>query len=149
MACYPDPTWLAGWPADPGDWKGLAGRGTGTNRDQHVGNTAFQTCVFSHQVVSNSLWPHELQHTRPPCPSSPRVCSSSRPLNHDTIQPSHPLLSSSPPAFNLSQQYDIFPWVSSSHHMAKVLELQLQHQFFSEYSGLISFRMDWFDLLAV
>ena len=33
--------------------------------------------------------------------------------------------------------------------MAKVLEFQLQHQFFSEYSGLISFRMDWLDLLAV
>ena len=126
MACCPDPTWLAGWPAGPGDWKGLAGRRTDTNRDQYVGNTAFQTCVFSCQVVSNSLRSYALRHTRLPCPSSyPSVCSSSCPLNHDTIQPSHPLLSSSPPAFNLSQQYNIFQWVSSSHQVVKVLELQL------------------------
>ena len=39
--------------------------------------------------------------------------------------------------------------VSSSHQVAKVLELQLQHQSSNEYSGLISFRIDWFDLLAV
>ena len=38
-------------------------------------------------------------------------------------------------------------WVSSWHYMAKVLELQLQPQSFSEYSGLISFRIDWFDRL--
>ena len=42
-----------------------------------------------------------------------------------------------------------FQWVGSSYQVAKVLELQLQHQSFSEYSGLISFRIDWFDLLAV
>ena len=48
----------------------------------------------------------------------------------DAIQPSHPLLSPSPPAFNLSQHQGLFKWVSSSHHVAKVMELQLQHQFF-------------------
>ena len=48
----------------------------------------------------------------------------------DAIQPSHPLLSSSPPAFNLSQHWDLFQWVSSSHQVAKVLEFQLQHQSF-------------------
>ena len=48
----------------------------------------------------------------------------------DAIQPSHPLLSPSPPAFNLSQHQGLFKWVSSSHQMAKVLEFQLQHQFF-------------------
>ena len=47
----------------------------------------------------------------------------------DTIQPSHPLLSPSPPAFNLSQHQSLFQWVSS-HQMAKVLELQLQHRSF-------------------
>ena len=66
----------------------------------------------------------------------------------DAIQPSHPLLSPSPPAFSISQHQGLFQWVSSSHQVAKVLEFQLQHQSFSEYSGLISFRMDWFDLLA-
>ena len=39
-------------------------------------------------------------------------------------------------------------WVSSWHQVAKVLGLQLQHQSFNEYSGWISFRIDWFDLLA-
>ena len=47
----------------------------------------------------------------------------------DAIQPSHPLSSSSP-AFNLSQHQGLFQWVSSSHQVAKVLELQLQHQSF-------------------
>ena len=48
----------------------------------------------------------------------------------DTIQPSHPLSSPSPPTFNLSQHQDLFKWVSSSHQVAKVLEFQLQHQSF-------------------
>ena len=48
----------------------------------------------------------------------------------DPIQPSHPLSSPSPPAFNLSQQQSLFQWVSSSYQVAKVLELQLQHQSF-------------------
>ena len=45
----------------------------------------------------------------------------------DAIQPSHPLSSSSPPAFNLSQHQGLFQWVGFSHQVAKVLELQLQH----------------------
>ena len=48
----------------------------------------------------------------------------------DAIQPSPPLSSPSPPAFNLSQHQDLFKWVSSSHQEAKVLEFQLQHQYF-------------------
>ena len=67
----------------------------------------------------------------------------------NAIQPSHPLSSPSLPAFNLPQHQGLFQWVSSSHQMAKVLELQLQHQSFQWKSGLISFRTDWFDLLAV
>ena len=67
----------------------------------------------------------------------------------DAIQPSYPLLSPSSPTFNLSQHQGLFKWVSSLHEVAKVLEFQLQHQSFKEYSGLISFRRDWLDLLAV
>ena len=67
----------------------------------------------------------------------------------DAIQPSHPLSSPSPPTFNLSQHQGLFKWVSSLHHVAKVLELQIQHQSSNEYSGLISFRMDWLDLPVV
>ena len=48
----------------------------------------------------------------------------------DAIQPSHPLSSPSPPAFNLSQHQGLFQWVSSSHQGAKALEFQLQHQSF-------------------
>ena len=48
----------------------------------------------------------------------------------DAIQPSHPLLSPSSPAFNLSQHQGLFKWVSSSHQAAKVLEFQFQHQSF-------------------
>ena len=48
----------------------------------------------------------------------------------DPIQPSHPLSSPSPPAFNLSQHQGLFKWVSSWHQVAKVLEFQLQHQSF-------------------
>ena len=46
------------------------------------------------------------------------------------IQPSHPLLPSSPPAFSLSQHQSLFQWIGSLHKMAKVSQLQLQHQFF-------------------
>ena len=62
----------------------------------------------------------------------------------DTIQPSRSLLLPSPPAFSLSQHQGLFQCVSSSHQVAKVLELQHQAP-----SGLISFRTDWFDFLAV
>ena len=49
---------------------------------------------------------------------------------NDAIQPSHPLSPSSPLALNLSRHQGLFQWVSSSHQVAKVLELQLQHQSF-------------------
>ena len=48
----------------------------------------------------------------------------------DAIQPSHPLLSPSPPAPNPSQHQSLFQWVNSSHEVAKVLEFQLRHQSF-------------------
>ena len=67
----------------------------------------------------------------------------------DTIQPSHPLSSASPPAFNLSQHQGLFKWVSSLHQVAKVLESQLQHQSFQWTPRTDLFRMDWLDLLAV
>ena len=67
----------------------------------------------------------------------------------DAIQPSHPLLSPSPPAPNRSQHQGLLQGVSSSHQVAKVLEFQPQHQSSNEHPGLISFRMDQLDLLAV
>ena len=86
---------------------------------------------FSRSVVSDSLRPHELQHASPPCPSpTPRVYSNSwwcHPLSHS-------LLSPSPPAFSLSHHQSLFQRVSSSHPLAKVLDLQ--HQFFMWNAGL-------------
>ena len=67
----------------------------------------------------------------------------------EAIQPSHPLSSPSPPVLNLSQDQGLFKWVSSSHQVAKVLEFLLQHHPSNEHPGLISFRMDLFDLLEV
>ena len=67
----------------------------------------------------------------------------------DAIQPSHPLSSPSPPALNLSQHQGLFKGVSSSHQVAKVLEFSFSISPSNENSRLISFRMDWLDLLAV
>ena len=72
----------------------------------------------------------------------------------NAIQPSHSLSYTSLPALNLSQHQGLFQWVSSSYQVAKVLELRLQHQSFHNTSydlltSLISFRIDWLDLLAV
>ena len=100
--------------------------------------------------MSDSLQPHEPQHTRPPCPSPtpgvyPKPCSLS--------QWCHPTISSSVVPFSSCPQYfpyqGLFQWISSLHQVAKVLEFQLQHQSFQEHPGLISFRMGSLDLLAV
>ena len=86
---------------------------------------------FSHSIVSDSLRPHESQHAMPPCTSpAPGVYSNSTHRVGDAIQPSHPLLSSSPPAPNPSQHQSLFQWVNSLYEVAKVLEFQLQHQSF-------------------
>ena len=60
----------------------------------------------------------------------------------DAIQPSHPLSSPPPTAFNLSQHQGLFQWVSSSHQVAKVLELQLQQQSF-QWVFRTDFLSDW------
>ena len=108
----------------------------------------FSLVQFSHSVVSDSLRPHGPQHTRPPCLSpTPRACSNSCPVHpvSDVIQPSHPLLYPFPPTFNLSQHQGLFQWVSSSHHWSFSFSISPSN----EYSGLISLRMDWLDLLVV
>ena len=122
-----------GWP------QGRNERVTGSCQHEDVALTStnyregpFKLSVqFSRSVVSDSLWPHEPQHTRPPYPSpTPRAYPNSCDWVSDAIQPSHPLLSPSPPALNLSQHQCLFKWVSSSHQVAKVLEIQLQHKSF-------------------
>ena len=103
---------------------------------------------FSHSVVSDSLQPHEPQHTRPPCPSpTPELTQTHVHWVSDIIQPSHPQSSPSPPAFSLSQHQGLFQWVSSSHQGAKVLEFQLQHQSF-QWTPRTNLLDGWISLLS-
>ena len=105
---------------------------------------------FSHSVVS--------------VPCDPMDCSTPGfPVHHqlpelaethvhrvdDAVQPPHLLSSPSPSAFNLSQHQGLFQWVGSSHQMAKYWSFSFSISASNEYSALISFRMDWVDLLAV
>ena len=70
----------------------------------------FSSVQFSHSVLSDSLWPHVLQHARLPCPSpTPELAQTHVHRVSDASQPSHSLSSSSLPAFNLSQHQDLFP----------------------------------------
>ena len=96
--------------------------------------------LFSCSVMSNSLWPHGLRHMRLPCPSpSPRVCSNSCPLSRQC----HPTISSSVVPFSSCLQSfpasGSFPMSWVFNQVAKVLELQLQHQSFQSI-----FRVDFF-----
>ena len=100
--------------------------------------------------MSDPLRPHGLQHVRLLCLPLPlRVCSSSRPLSQWCYLTISSSATPSSFAFSLSQHQDLFQWVSSLHQVAKVLELQLQQQSFYEYSKLICFRINWFDLFAL
>ena len=68
-----------------------------------------------------------MNHSTPGLPVHHQLPESTQTHAHwvgDAIQPSHPLLSPSPPALNLSQHQRLFKWVSSSHQVAKVLEFQ-------------------------
>ena len=101
---------------------------------------------FSPSVVSNSLQPHGLQHTRLPCPPpSPRVCSNLCPSS----QWCHPTISSSVIPFSSCLQS--FPASIFSNESVFCIRWPKFWSFnpSNEYSGLISFRMDWLDLLSV
>ena len=108
---------------------------------------------FSCYNVSSSLQPHELQHPRLPCPSlSPRVCSNSCPLS----QWCYLNISSSAThfffAFHLSQHQGLFQGAEESAlciRWPKCWSFSFSISPFNEYLELISFRIDWFDLLAV
>ena len=110
---------------------------------------------FSHSVVSNFLQPQQatlvysLDCSTPGFHIHYKLLELAQTHVHrvsDAIQPSHPLSSPSSPSFNLSQHQGLFQWVSSSHQVSKVLEFHSISPS-SEYSGLISFRIDQLDLL--
>ena len=109
------------------------------------------SCVvqFSCSVVSDSLWPHLLQHARPPCPSpAPRVYSHS----HPSVMPSnhlvlcHPLLllPSVFPSFRVFSNQSVFP-IRWPKYWSFIFSISSSN----ESSGLISFKIDCFDPLAV
>ena len=124
------------WPPDAKNW--LTGKGPDAGKDgrQKKGMTEDEVVRWHHwldgrefeqalgvgdgqgSLACHSPWGHkELDMTE-------RLNWS------DAIKPSHLLLSPFPPAFNLSQHQGLFQWISSLHQVAKVLELQLQHQSF-------------------
>ena len=109
--------WKIAWTKEPGRLQSMESQKSRTQLIDSV--------QFSCSVVSNSLRPHESQHTRPPCPSLPEFTQIHVHRFSDAIQPSHPRSSPSPPAPNPSQHQSLFQWVNSSHEVAKVLELQL------------------------
>ena len=105
---------------------------------------------FSRSVMSNSLRPHGLQHARLPCPSpTPRACSNSCPSSqwyHPTISSCHPLLL--PPS--VFPNIRVFSNESVFHiRWPKYWSFNFSTSSSSEYSELISFRIDWLDLLSV
>ena len=112
--------------------------------------TKYSAVQFSHSAVSDSLRPHGLQHARPPCPSpTPRVCQNPRPLSrwcHPTILSCHPLLllPSIFPCIRVFSNESALP-IRWSKYWSFSFNISLS----SEHPGLISFRMDWLDLLAV
>ena len=105
---------------------------------------------FSRSVMSVSLQPHEPQHARHPCSSpTPGVHPNHVHRVGDAIQPSHPLLSPSPPALNLSQ-HQVFSNESALRiRWPKYWSLSFSISPSDEHPRLISFRIDWLDLLAV
>ena len=107
--------------------------------------------LFRHSVVFESLRPHGLQHNRLPCPSlSPRVCSNSCPLSrwcHPTISFSVTPFSSCPQSIPASESFPMSQLFTSGGQSIGASDSTLSPS--NEYSGLISFRIDWFDLLAV
>ena len=88
---------------------------------------------FSSVTQSCLILCNPMEHNPPGLPVHHQLLEFTQTCVHwvsDAIQPSRPLSYPAPPTFSLSQHQGLFQWLSSSHQVAKVLELQLQHQFF-------------------
>ena len=107
--------------------------------------------LFSCPVVTSSLWPHGLQQARSPCPSpSPGVCSSSRSLHCwccPGVSSSDALFSFCSQSFPASRTFPVSRLFTSDDQNTGGFSFSISPG--SEYSGLISFKIGWFDLLAV
>ena len=126
--------WKIPWTEEPGRLQSM-----GSQSQTWLSNFHFQSYFSS--------WSDQIRSVAQLCPTLCNTMDRSTPglpVHHqlpefaqthvhrvsDALQPSHPLSSPSPPAFNLSQHQGLFQWVSSLHQVAKVLEFQLQHQSF-------------------
>ena len=138
--------WRMPWSEEPGELQSM-----GSQRVRH--NSPNQMCclvLLSHSVLADSLQPHGLQHASLPCPSPPpRVCSNSCPFSWWC----HPIIPSSvSPLFlpSIFPSIRVFPSeLALCIRWPKNWSFSLNISSSNEYSGLISFRIDWFDLLAV
>ena len=111
-----------------------------------ISSLLMQSVQFSYSVVFDSLWLHELQHTRLPCPSpTPEACSNSYPMSwwcHPTISFSLIPFSTCLQSFPASGAFPMSQFFASG---GPSITFSISPS--NEYSGLISFRMDWLDLL--
>ena len=111
----------------------------------------YTSVQFSRSVLSDSLWPHELQHTRPPCPSpTPGAHPDSYPLSrwcHPTISSSVVTFSSCPQSFPASRSFQMSQLFTLGGQSIWSLSFKISP--LNEHPGLISFRMNWLDLLEV
>ena len=130
-----------------------------SKEDIQIANEYMKRCLtsliissvqFSHSVMSNSLQPHESQHARPPCPSPtpgvhPNSCASSW-WCHPAISSCQPLLllPPIPPSIRVFSNESTLPM-----RWPKYWSFSFSISPSNEHSGLISFRIDWLDLLAV
>ena len=124
----------------------------------------FYSCQLN--IISRALHSAQFSSVTQSCPTLCNPMDCSMPFLHvrhqfleftqthvywvsDAIQPSHLLSSPSPSAFNLSQHQGLFKWVSSSHDVPKYWSFTFNISPSNEHPRLISFRMDWLDLLVV
>ena len=150
------------WPPDAKSWLIRKDPDAGKDWGQEKGVTDDEMVEWHHwfnghvqfSLVAQScpILYDPMNHSTPGLPVHQQLRESTQTHVHwagDTIQPSHPLSSPFPPALNLSQHQGLFKWVSCSHHLGKVWSFTFNISPSKEHAGLISFRMDWLDLLAV
>ena len=149
--------WRIPWTGDPDRLQSIGTQRVGHNWSSlaqtllYSAKQGFSSVQFSRSVVYDSLRPHESQYTRPPCPSpAPRVHPNSRPSSrwcHPAISSSVVPFSSCPQSLPASESFpmsQLFAWGGQS---TGGFSFSISPS--NEHPGLISFRMDWLDLLAV
>ena len=136
------PAWKIPWTGEPGRLQSTRSQRGGHDRATHTftcpllfifSSGAVPTLLFSHSVMSDSAGPWTVHARFSCCSLSPRVCSDSCPLSqwcNLTISYSAALFSFCFQSFPTSRFFFFSQWVSSSHQVAKILELQFQHQSF-------------------